>query len=393
MTYSDTDKNTFTVPFHSIRNISSPTDSANDRKVYLGQLPILSVLDFPTDDNVRDYLLEAEGKARKRPTQVHKAIRETLLNSPDNFSLLNGGLTLVARGFDVDEKRKHLKLVRPSIIDGAQTQGVIRDFVSEYGEDLVTEIENIFTKVEVIVTTDEDLVAEISIARNFQNDVMPISIVGRLGILDELEERMRKQKNDSSLKLKKSETKLSDDYIPSERLLQVITALRPTELWPGRNEPNKVFTYNMKSKCLKLFQEIHKKAKDNNHEDHQKYAPIYDYYLDIAATAWSLYDKWKHHNGFKGSGLRSIKRDSYGNVVEVPDGIVFPIIAALSEFVVKENGKWVYSPPKLFDEAKLIQAAKQTYMDIANSSPMIMGKSKSSYSALSQITQIYKSLG
>ena len=41
--------------------------------------------------------------------------------------MLNGGIVIVARDYEVDEKTKTLSLTRPSIINGAQTQGVLRD--------------------------------------------------------------------------------------------------------------------------------------------------------------------------------------------------------------------------------------------------------------------------
>jgi len=49
-------------PFHSFRNISCPEDTANDRRVFSGQAPVTSFVPLSTDENVRDYLLEAEGK-------------------------------------------------------------------------------------------------------------------------------------------------------------------------------------------------------------------------------------------------------------------------------------------------------------------------------------------
>ncbi|BDS10092.1 AIPR family protein [Aureispira anguillae] len=381
--------NIFYIPFHTNRNISSPDDKSNDRKVYVGQFPISSILNIPTDENVRDYLLEAEGKTRKRPTQVHRAILDTLENTPHHFSVLNGGVTIVARGLVVDEKNRQLILTNPSIINGAQTQGVVKDFFKDNPNLIAGDFEA-FIKFEIIVTSDEDLIASVSIARNFQNDVMTISIVGRLGQLDELEAAM--QRKSPSSKLKKSETKLSDNYIQSERLLQVLTALTPKELWIQKGEVNKVYAYNMKSKCLKQFQEVYKKAKDQNDKDHKKNLALYNFYLDIASNAWALYWKWKKHSGFVGTRIKSIERDSKGQIQNIPDGIVFPILAALSEFIIFKNGEWQYMPPTFFNDNQLITAAKSTYMDIANSNPMLMGKSKACYSSLNQITQIYKSI-
>src|SRR6478752_8317388 len=92
------------------------------------------------------------------------------------------------------------------------------------------------------------------------------------------------------------------------KLLQVITALIPSELWPKpkeKDDPKKVYTYSMKSKCLKEFQEIHKRVKnppnDLSAEDRQNARSLYEFYLDIAPIAHDLYEKWKRHPGFSGT--------------------------------------------------------------------------------------------
>src|SRR6185503_13216595 len=344
-------------PFHSFRNISCPEDTANDRRVFSGQAPVTSFVPLSTDENVRDYLLEAEGKQRRRETQVNREIRLTLGSHPEQFSILNGGIVIVARNHEVDEQKKILRLTRPSIINGSQTQGVLKDFLEKLaseGRDLPA----IHVKYELVVTDDEELIGEISIARNFQNDVASISIAGRRGQLEELEESLRRKIPDA--KLKKSETELSDDYVGTERLLQVITALIPASLWPKASErenPNKVYTYSMKAKCLREFQEIYRKAKDAKHEEHKTAQELYQFYLDIAPEAHELHEKWKAHQGFAGTGLRSITREGR-EVVEVPDGIIFPILASLSAFARKTDKGWSIEPPRAFRDGELIKAAK-----------------------------------
>ena len=175
-----------TFPFHSFRNISCPEDISNGRKVFTGQAPVTSVLQLSTEENVRAYLLDAEGKQRRRETSVNKEIRQTLESHPDLFSILNGGIVIVARAHEVDEQKKLLHLTRASIINGSQTQGVLKDYFEQ--TDLVLLMEPIHVKYELIVTDDEELIGEISIARNFQNDVASISIAGRRGKLDSGEE-------------------------------------------------------------------------------------------------------------------------------------------------------------------------------------------------------------
>lgn len=377
-------------PFHSFRNISCPEDTENGRKVFSGHAPVTSVLELSTDENVRDYLLDAEGKQRRRPTQVNKEIRQTLESRPETFSILNGGIVIVARAHEVDEQKKLLRLTGASIINGSQTQGVLKDFFQS--QDLLLLMPPVHVKYELIVTDDEDLIGEISIARNFQNDVASISIAGRRGQLDELEKSLRKKI--PGAKLQRSETELSDDYVVTERLLQVITALIPASLWPKAAEadnPNKVYTYSMRAKCLREFQEIYRKAHDRKDPGHENARELYQFYLDIAPEALLLYDKWKSHQGFAGTGIRSITRDKR-EILEVPDGLIFPILASLSAFATKTSDGWRIKPPRTFKDEELIKAAKSVYQSIASSNPWIMGKSRACYFALNQITSIYQRL-
>jgi hypothetical protein len=374
--------------FHSLRNISSPEDIANDRKVYTGIAPISAILDLPTNENVRDYLVDAEGKQRKVYTSVHKAIRDTLIENPEDFSILNSGVVIVGRDINVDEKEKKVTLYEGSIINGSQTQGVIKD-LKELGRLPIPEVH---IKFEIIVTEDEDLIAETSIARNYQNDVMLISIAGRRNQFDELEISFRKKH--PHLKLRKSESQHpNDEIVNTEKLLQVIGALVPNELWLKANEkedPNKVYTYSKKARCLKEFQDIYKKAHDKTATDHEAYAALYKFYLDIVPQAWDIYNHWKAHQGFIGTGLSNgIVRDER-TILEIADGIIFPIISSLSVFAKETEEGWAIAPPQLFDEKELIHTAKRAMIEIAKHNPQSMGKSKACYSALLQITSIYK---
>lgn len=380
-------------PFYAVRNVSCPEDLENGRKVLFGSAPAPAVLDLPTDQNVRDYILEAPGKKRRRPTQVLKAIRETLDSEPVNFSVLNGGVTIVAHDYEVDEKRKVLRLLKPSIINGSQTRGVLKDYYRDM-EDSGVEPPRIHVTFELIVTDDEKLIADTAISRNFQEDVMTISIAGRLGQLEDLE--MAVQRVYPEYKLRMSETQLSDDYIVTERLIQVMTALTPHELWPKTGEegnPNKTYTYSAKTKCLRDFQNIFKKAKDPSDPDHEKFKDLYWFYLDIAPQAYELHEKWKKHQGFVGHRVLAIKRDETGKKVkDVPDGLVFPIFAALSAFVEKTEEGWRMVYPPSFTDEELISTTVSVYRDMANSDPQKMGKSNACYAYLYQLTSLHKRL-
>lgn len=375
------------IKYNSLRNISSPDDLASDRKVLCGHVKAIDILKLSTNDNVRDYLLEVDGK-RKVPTSVHRAIRATLENSPEKFSVLNGGITIVAEAYSVDEKSKSLNLTNASIINGAQTQGILRDFMESLDD--TEDFPDIHVTFELIISTDDSLVAEISIARNFQNDVKMLSISGKLGAFDDIEIAIKDKLNNKKLRL--SETDSPEDTLDTEKLLQVATALIPEELWQGLGRgdlANKNYAYNQKTKCLKQFTELSKSVKDNKASDIEK--AVYNFYVDIVAPAWVLYEKWKSHSGFKGTGIRSIQRNGT-EIIDVPDGIVFPILASLAEFIMKTDEGWCLIIPDIFDDQDLISSVKSTYQNIADHKPYVMGRSKAAYSSLIQVTSIYKRL-
>ncbi len=379
-------KEILSLAYDSIRNISCDHDSDNGRRVMVGRALATEFLQLNTDENVRAYLVDAEGKKKKRRGEVHRKIADTIDNYPENFCVLNGGIVIVARDYSLDEKSKTMSLVSPSIINGAQTQGVLRDCYESYGDDFP----EVYVTFEVIITADEDLISEISIARNFQNDVQNISIAGSRGILDDLEEAL-KNALQGDVKIRKSETDRSDEFIDTEKLLQVLMALTPNEMLTGTvigDRGNKAYTYSQKATCLKDFSKVHEAA---NGKKKGSDVDLYNFFIALAPEAYELYERWKSHQGFRGTRIRIIEREN-GSIVEVPDGILFPILASLSVFVSKKGNGWTIAKPKELDDRELIETAKTAYMEIAGSNPQTMGKKAACYSALLNITSIYKKL-
>jgi hypothetical protein len=369
--------------YDSIRNISCSHDLDNGRKVMVGRMRSSESQNISTDENVRDYLVDAVGKKKKRKGDVHRKIEDTVENYPENFCVLNGGLVIVARDYEIDEKTKTLKLTKASLINGAQTQGVLRD-LSANGADL-----DIFVTFELIVTKDEALIAEISIARNFQNAVENISIAGSRGVLDELEAHL--QKSDAALKLRKSETDRSDEFTDTEKLIQVIMALAPTDLLDASDigAKDKVYTYSQKATCLKDYSKIFEAQKNEKADGANR--TLYNFFLGIGPVALDLYYKWKTHQGFQGTGLRSLVREGR-TIIEIPDGLIFPVIASLSVFVKQIKNGWIVDQPSVLDDEELVAAAKVAYTKMAGSNPQTMGKSSACYSSLLQLTSVYKKL-
>lgn len=371
----------------SLRQVSSPEDEAAGRKRYCGVASAEQLFDLETSENVRGFLgQDHEGKKRKS-TLVNMAIRKTLEDNRDLFPSLNAGLVVVARGAKVDDKAKVIALSRPSIINGAQTQGVLLEYFEQHSDD--TEYPSV--NFEIVVTNDEELIAEISIARNFQNRVSDLSIYGRHGLFDEIEGRMAK--HEPGLKLRKSETDFDPSQIDTEKLIQVITAISPrgVKLPSAERRATKtpeteyrVYAYRHRSRCLKDFADVI--------NDPGGWKDAHQFFLDMAWPAWALYKQLKNEQAF--SALQKVEgRTEKGRKVVapdgVPDGLVFPMLSALSRFAEKVRGKWKLKVPTTFPWQTLYRQAMTQHKTTAGHNPQTMGKSSDCYVALHGAIDMY----
>lgn len=374
-------KSTFRFPYNVIRNVASPEDEDAGRRRYAGNAPATSYLDLPDDENVRAFLQRTPDGARRKPTRVNRAIRETLLERSDMFGILNSGIVVVASGADVDDKGRVARLTRASIINGSQTQGVLKEWLEENAEPLHVPS----VSFELIVTDDEDLIADISIARNYQNDVRDVSIYGRRGFFEELEEAMKKVSPD--IALRKSETDFGDDFLDTEKLIQVVTVMAPESIpFPSTDQRGteesryRVYAYRHRARCLKDFADVME-------SDGAKYALTKKFIVDVAPDAWKIYQDLKVHSDL-GKAIRSVTRDDKtGRVVDVPDGIVFPVLSALSHFAKKaKTGSWKLEIPEEFDLKDLCVQANHTYTRGAGqNNPNTMGKTAACYHHLHSV--------
>lgn len=376
----------YTVHYNSLRNVTPPEEEKAGRKRYCGNAAASQFFDIPDDLNIRDYLQEkVDGKPIKKETNVNRAIRDQLDGERSLFPILNGGITVIADEVAVNDKERKAKLHNCSIINGTQTRGVLRDYFSDHPEDAAYPSVNF----EIVVCTDVSLGAEITIARNYQNAVLPVSTYGARGVFNDLEAAIRRR--EPSLNLRKSETDVGDDYLDTEKLIQVITAMVPSNVpmprpmkGKGGSEGIRVYAYAQKATCLKDFAEIAKKP--------SPYPEAKGFFEDVAWEAWKIYKELRSYNGF--SVLRSVTKNKNKQVAEdgVPAGIVFPILSALGKLAVHlPDGQWQFKIPDDFDLDDLCKQAKATYTvpGPGQSNPNVMGKELACYLNLHAIVDAY----
>jgi hypothetical protein len=376
----------YTLKYVTIKTAVSPEDQNSNRKRYVAVAQADELFGLNCSLNVRSYLgLDADGSKRKA-TLVNLAIRDTIENRRDLFPILNSGVVIVARNIVVDDGARTAKLSGASIINGAQTMGVLQDYFHDHPDD--DEFPSV--NVEIIVTDDEELIGDVSIARNFQNRVTDLSIYGRMGRFDKLEAAM--QEAEPNLKLRKRETDFGDDFLDTEKLIQVLTVLTPKDntlpsVEKNRKTPEtmlRVYAYRHRSRCLKDFAEVM--------DDQKKWSDAFRLFLDLAPSAWKLYQRLRGEQAF--SILRCVKGETStrGKTVTpdgVPDGIVFPMLSALSRFVRVVKGTWRIDVPKNFPWNTLFEQARIQETTTASNNPQTMGKDADCYIALHGAIDMY----
>lgn len=376
------------VQYSLIRNLTSPEEQTNGSRCFVAVCPISEILQFDTLRNLRDYIPAHDPKKRN---SVHKDIEATLKGSPDRFIQYNGGLTISCSDIEVKDNEKTTFVTNGSILNGAQTQGEIRRFLDGLKTDVAEgekiEIPDIHVRVEFVVEPDESQVTEIAIARNTSTDIKRLTMAGARKYFDELDEAFRKIHK--TQKLTKNETDIGDEFVDTGKLLQILWLLCPAELLNLGNRSvgdARLKSYKNRNYCLVDFENDYlKKGEDT------KSAQRYQCFVDLAGLAWKEYLRWQRHPAWAGrylKGAKQVKRSKDG--YQVADGIVFPILGAMSEFVKKDsNGRWTIEIPNIFEDEAMIDAARDQ-LSGAKGNPMLMARTAGVYSALALIPKGYK---
>lgn len=367
--------------YESIRNLTSPEEKSNQVQTYFANVPAREILKLDTNRNLRNYIPNYSGKSRNT---VHKEIADTICNAPDKFINRNGGFTVTASDIYINNDKKEALVTNPSIINGAQSKGEIQ----RYLEKMDSEAHSFHVRVEFIVNPNSEHSNEVAIARNTSTNVQRISIAGSKGCFEELEASF--QQGYPQQKLRKSETELDDSVINTRKLIQVISALMPQELIEKKStHPARKSFVNI-AQCLLNFEKIYEEKKKGDLNAIKRY----QFFIDMAATAWAEYLYWQEHKDWIGHRLMSqkvIERD--GKKHKVSDGVVFPILGAISSFVEKnpKTKKWEIYKPNILDDTLVINIAVGQIRNL-NNDPILMGRTPAAYEALMIVPQTYQSM-
>jgi len=372
------DSETVQINYQLIRNVTSPEEKKNDVLTYILNVPAEEIVEFETTDNLRDYI--AEHSSRKR-NAVHKAIESTILTEPDRFINRNSGITITCSDLKIDDKKMLATLKDPSIINGAQTQGEIIRYLEDIAEDDDEWPEAGFhVRVEINIDPSHSSIVETAIARNSATSVQSISQAGARGHLDELDKIMIKATG-KGIRTSETQTDVHDTF----HVLRCARLLMPAEISGNSGSSETLKPYMNKAKCLEDFSAWYKNRKSD-----KAAAKKYDFTLNIAARAVQEYRTWETSEHWVGQkiweetqkGGRACKRDKNGNIVWMSPGIMYPLMKAMSEFIVEnEDDSWKIDKPKQFKPAQMIAKTVEVFRS-KDSKPMLMGRDASAYSTV-----------
>lgn len=395
-----------TINTRLIRNTTSQSEKSCGSASYLAVVAATEVMKLNTEKNLRRYI--PEHNPRKR-NSVHKAIHQTITNNPIRFGQLNSGVTVVCDSAQIDQDRNKITLTNGSIINGAQTQGEINEFVSSLvaEEDGKLPQEAFFeVKMEILVEPDEEEQQQIAIARNEITSVQSVSKLGALKRLDDLYDAMKSA--DSNWIIERSETdKDHGATVETKKLLQVCRLLMPSSVsYPGKSEDDfpaaeVLKPYKNPAKCLDDFSTWHQ-LKDSPTQEGREAKEKYDFTVAIAPLAWKEFLYWNTHPKWKGTGLQEVyktsgkrpgTRNKQGKWTSISPGLLFPVLRGLNHFTHKdENGTWTLTKPKGFNEERVLKSAVKIFHDAFSYDPMLMGRGYGSYSALEEYPRALKDI-
>ena len=380
----------FELPYNLIRNLTSPDEKSNGVQTWFANIRAKDILGLDTKDNLRAYIAEHSPSKRNF---VHKQIESTIKELPDRFINRNSGITITCTKCEVNDEKRLAYLENASIINGAQTQGEIRRYFSEFGDDDAAA--EFMIRAEIIMEPRQEEIVEIAIARNTATSVKSVSQAGARGYLKDLADSVKK---DLGEEIQLSETDVQG--LPTQEVLQWTRLLVPQALLNAsggaRNTP-----YKQAGKCLADFSAwAQKRSADDRAEN------LYNFFVQMAPTAIREYRYWQAHHAWNGHGLheygkkgdkpvggRPVRRNKTTNKVEwVAPGIAFPIMSALSAFVRQDGNRWILKKPdRTFDESELIRRAVQQYRSMGRD-VALMGRSEAAYDALSIYTDTIASV-
>lgn len=139
-------------------------NGVDSSSVYLCRAENLMELLRAEDGNLRRNLFEDNVRDFQGYTNINEDVKKTIVNKPDQFLLLNNGITIVCG--KMNDPNMELTLEAPQIVNGCQTCNILYDCMID-GYDL----KSVYVVLKVIASRDDEIVNNVVKGTNRQNIV------------------------------------------------------------------------------------------------------------------------------------------------------------------------------------------------------------------------------
>lgn len=349
--------NQFIINATRINNTTSPEEKRHDSMHYTVTCAFKEILQFGLDDNLRDDYGSID--SIKNPTAVHREIKASFEENPSRFIQRNSGFTIGCRSIDVPQTKElglnKITLTGASIINGAQTQGILKVISKEYGK----ELDHTNVRLEIIVEKNPEELKEIAIARNTSTNVSVLSRMGADGKFNILQQNMIDVLGEEEGKIQIKET---DIAIPTQTLLQVIKAMTPRsiedEYSKSTLKPSAVTAYSSKAGVTSEFRKMT--------DDLEKYGEVLNYFHTFSGYAWNEFESWTNDKlwlPFIEKNPEIGKYNKERNEISMQWGIICPTLYGLKNFLVESSGNWTIRIPDSFDRKAYMKEIVDMFKD------------------------------
>ena len=377
-----------------VKNTTSPEEKKNGSMHYTIVCSLKEILNLNVFENLR--IAYTSEESIKRITPKHKEIYQSFEDAPDRFIQRHSGFTVICNEIKVSSPQEYgintVTLEKASLINGAQTQDLLKNLLEDY--EGIEAYENVNIRVEVLVEKAKDERIEIAIARNTSTNVTNLSIMGKKRYFDPLEIGVTNVLG-NDYRLQKSET---DDGIPTQTLLQTLRTMTPKEI---RDEykslkDSPVKSYSGKAMVLNEYKDMVDAEADSRLKNSHFESSVLNYYRSFAGYAWIEYGKWssdkdwiplwKKSDNYKKIGKYNQKDDSF----DLTWAILCPLLYGLQHFLYEEkSGSWKIKYSNSFDKKAYMNYVLDRFKD-SGFEPQTFAKDRAYYQDLYIFVSDYK---
>ena len=377
-----------------VKNTTSPEEKRNGSMHYTIVCSLKEILTLNVFENLR--IAYTADESIKRITPKHKEIYQSFEDAPDRFIQRHSGFTVICNEIKVSSPQEYgintVTLDNASLINGAQTQDLLKNLLEDY--EGIESYENVNIRVEVLVEKAQDERIEIAIARNTSTNVSNLSIMGKKRYFDPLEIGVTNILGNDH-RLQKSET---DDGIPTQTLLQTLRTMTPKEI---RDEykslkDSPVKSYSGKAMVLNEYKDMVDAETEGRVKNSRFESSVLNYYRSFAGYAWIEYGKWssdkdwiplwKKSENYKKIGKYNQKDDSF----DLTWAILCPLLYGLQHFLYEEkSGSWKIKYSDSFDKKAYMNYVLDRFKD-SGFEPQTFAKDRAYYQDLYIFVSDYK---